>query len=116
MNKPTKRQIGARVGCLWISGSMLVALDQSSCVNGNGSGYLWISVGSQDQCLWVDEMCFDACGSMLAVEINARRSTESVLVGFDSCGSCGGDWCLWWISGLTMRGNRRRRCLWREVI
>ena len=61
-------------------------------------------------------MGFDACGSMLAVEINARRSTESVLVGFDSCGSCGGDWCLWWISGLTMRGKIRRRCLWKEVI
>ena len=43
-------------------------------------------------------------------------STESVLVGFDSCGSCGGDWCLWWINDLTMKGKRRRRYLWREVI
>ena len=34
-----------------------------------------------------------------------------VLVGFDSCGSCGGDWCLGWISDLTIRGKRRRRCL-----
>ena len=61
-------------------------------------------------------MGFDACGSVLAVEIGACGSTESLLVGFDSCGSYGGDRCLWWISGLTMRGNRRRRCLWREVI
>ena len=88
-----------------------MALDQSSCVNGNGSGYLWISVGSQDQCLWVDEMCFDACGSMLAGKISAYGSTKSVLVGFDSCGSCGGDCCLWWISDLTMRGKRRSRTL-----
>ena len=57
-DKPTKRQIGASVGCLWISGSILVALDQSSCVIENGSVYLWISVGSQDQCLWVDENVF----------------------------------------------------------
>ena len=63
-------------------------------------------------------MGFYACGSVLAlaVEIDACGSTESVLVGFDSCGSCGGDWYLWWISDLTMRGKRRRRCLWREVI
>ena len=50
------------------------------------------------------EMGLDACGLM-----------ESVLVGFDSCGSCGGDWCLWWINDLTMRG-KRKRCLWKEVI
>ena len=37
-----------------------------------------------------------------------------VLVGFDSCGSCGGDWCLWWkkmlVEGgdLTVRKGRRR--------
>ena len=36
-------------------------------------------------------MGFDACGSVLAAEIGACGSTESVLVGFDSCGSCGGD-------------------------
>ena len=36
-------------------------------------------------------MGFDACGSVLAAEIGACESTESVLVGFDSCGSCGGD-------------------------
>ena len=35
-------------------------------------------------------MGFDACGSVLAAEIGACGSTESVLVGFDSCGSCGG--------------------------
>ena len=40
---------------------------------------------------------------------------ESVLVGFDSCDSCGGDCCLWWINGLTIRG-KRKRCLWKEVI
>ena len=34
-------------------------------------------------------MGFDACGSMLAVEIGACGSTESVLVGFDSCGAGG---------------------------
>ena len=56
-------------------------------------------------------MGFDACGSVLAVEIGACGSTESMLVGFDSCGSCGGDWCLWWINYLTMRGKERRRCL-----
>ena len=39
-----------------------------------------------------------------------------VLVGFYSCGSCGGDGCLWWINYLTMRGKGRKRCLWREVI
>ena len=38
------------------------------------------------------------------------------MTGFDSCGSNGGDWCLWWINDLTMRGKGRRRCLWREVI
>ena len=63
-------------------------------------------------------MGFDASGSVLAVEIGACGSMESVLVGFDSCGvgfdsygSCGEDWCLWWINDLTMRGKRRRRCL-----
>ena len=61
-------------------------------------------------------MGFDAFGSVLAVEIGACGSMESVLVGFDSCGSCGGDWCLWCINYLTMRGKGRRRCLWREVI
>ena len=61
-------------------------------------------------------MGFNACRSVLVVEIIASGSTESVLVGFDSCGSYGGDWCLWWISDLTIRGKRRRRCLWREVI
>ena len=35
-------------------------------------------------------MGFDACGSVLAAEIGACGSTESVLVGFDSCGSYGG--------------------------
>ena len=45
------------------------------------------------------EMGLDACGLM-----------ESVLVGFDSCDSCGGDSCLWWINGLTIRG-KRKRCL-----
>ena len=50
-------------------------------------------------------MGLDACGSMLAAEIGACGSTESMLVGFDSCGSCGGDWYLWWISDLTMRGK-----------
>ena len=34
-------------------------------------------------------MGFDACGLMLAVEIGACGSTESVLVGFDSCGAGG---------------------------
>ena len=61
-------------------------------------------------------MGFDACGSVLTAEIDTCGSTEFVLVGFDSCGSCGGDWYLWWISDLTMRGKRRKRCLWREVI
>ena len=61
-------------------------------------------------------MGFDACGSMLVAEIDACGLTDFVLVGFDSCGSYGGDWCLWSISDLTMRGKRRRRCLWREVI
>ena len=88
-----------------------MALDQSSCVNGNGSGYLWISVGSQDHACGSTKMCFDAGGSMLAAKISAYGSTKSVLVGFDSCGSCGGDWCLWWISDLTMRGKRRCRTL-----
>ena len=32
---------------------------------------------------------FDACGSVLVVEIDACGLTKSVLVGFDSCGSCG---------------------------
>ena len=58
-------------------------------------------------------MGFNACGSMLAAEIGACGSTKFVLVGFDSCG---GDWCLWWINDLTMRGKGRRRCLLREVI
>ena len=61
-------------------------------------------------------MGFDACGLVLAAKIDACGSMESVLLGFDSCGSCGGDWCLWWINDLTMRGKGRRRCLWREVI
>ena len=61
-------------------------------------------------------MGFDASGSVLAVEIGACGSMESVLVGFDSCGSCGGDWCLWWISDLTISGKRRRRCLWRRYL
>ena len=61
-------------------------------------------------------MGFDACGSVLTAEIDTCGSMEFVLVGFDSCGSYGGDWYLWWISDLTMRGKRRRRCLWREVI
>ena len=60
-------------------------------------------------------MGFDACGFVLAGEIGACGSMESMLEGFDSCGSCGGDWCLWWISDLTISGKRRRRCLWREV-
>ena len=34
-------------------------------------------------------MGFDACGSVLAAEIGACGSTESVLVGFDSCGAGG---------------------------
>ena len=74
-------------------------------------------------------MSSDAYGSMLATKIDACGSTGVfacgfsflwclwvlILVAFDSCGSCGGDWCLWWINDLTMRGKRRRRCLWREV-
>ena len=32
-------------------------------------------------------MGFDACGSVLAMEISACGSTESMLVGFDSCGA-----------------------------
>ena len=32
-------------------------------------------------------MGFDACGSVLAAKIGACGSTESVLVGFDSCGA-----------------------------
>ena len=39
-------------------------------------------------------MGFDACGSVLAAKIGACGSTESILVGFDSYGSCSGDWCL----------------------
>ena len=53
-DKPTERQIGAGVGRVWISGSVLVALDQSSWVDGNGFGCLWISIGGGDWCLWVD--------------------------------------------------------------
>ena len=34
-------------------------------------------------------MGFDACGSMLVAEIDACGLTDFVLVGFDSCGSCG---------------------------
>ena len=34
-------------------------------------------------------MGFDACGSMLTAEISTCGSTESVLVGFDSCGASG---------------------------
>ena len=52
-DKPIERQIDASVDRLWINGSVLVALDQSSWVNGNGSGCLWISVGGKDRCLWV---------------------------------------------------------------
>ena len=33
---------------------MLVALDQSSCVDGNGFGCLGVGVGGKDRCLWVD--------------------------------------------------------------
>ena len=33
---------------------MLVALDQSLCVDGNGFGCLGVGVGGKDQCLWVD--------------------------------------------------------------
>ena len=40
-------------------------------------------------------MGFDACGSVLAAEIGACGLMESVLVGFDSCGSYG-VWFLWW--------------------
>ena len=58
-------------------------------------------------------MGFDACGLVLAAKIGAYGLMESVLLGFDSCG---GDWCLWWINDLTMKGKGRRRCLWREVI
>ena len=63
------------------------------------------------------EMGLDACGSVLAAEIGACGSTKSVLVGlqrsvlmgFDSCGACGGDWCLWWRVDLIVRERRRRR-------
>ena len=43
-------------------------------------------------------MGLDACGSMLAAEIGACGSMESVLVGFDSCGAGGFLflWFLWW--------------------
>ena len=34
-------------------------------------------------------MGFDACGLVLAAEIDACGSTESMLVGFDSCGAGG---------------------------
>ena len=45
------------------------------------------------------KMGFNACGSVLAMEISAYGSMKSmlvgrqrlVLVGFDSCGACGGD-------------------------
>ena len=60
-------------------------------------------------------MGFDACGSVLVAKIGACVLTKSMLMGFNSCGAYGGDWCLWWISDLTISGKRRRRCLWREV-
>ena len=90
MDKPTKRQIGGGVGRLWIGGSMLVALDQSSWVNRNGSRCLWIDVGAGDRCLWVNGngflclwigafgltetslcMCICRCGSALVAEMDA---------------------------------------------
>ena len=56
-------------------------------------------------------MGFDACGLVLVAKISAYVLTKSMLMGFNSCGAYGGYWCLWWISDLTMRGKRRRRCL-----
>ena len=47
-DKPTERQISASVGHLWIGGSVLVALDQSLCVDGNGFGCLGVGVGGKD--------------------------------------------------------------------
>ena len=65
-----EREIGVGVGHLWIGGSVLMAKIRVC--------------GSM-------EMGFDAYGSVLAVEIGACALTKSVLVGFYSCGACGGD-------------------------
>ena len=79
-----EREISVDVGRLWIGGSELV-VEIEVC-------------GST-------EMGLDAYELVLVVEISACGSTKSVFVGFDSCGACGGDWYLWWISDLTMRGK-----------
>ena len=60
----TNQQRDILVLVLVAYGSVLVALNQSSWVNGNGSGCLWIGVGGRDQYLWVNEngFCFDVGG------------------------------------------------------
>ena len=103
-DKPTERQIGAGVGRLWISGSVLVALDQSSWVDGNESGCLWINVSGEDWCLWVNENGFwclwigiggeDQC---LWVDWNKSLHVHLLLW----VGACGGDGCLRQLKGRT---------------
>ena len=56
-NTPTRtnQQRDRSVLVLVTCGLVLVVLDQSSWVNGNGFGCLWVSVGGRGRCLGVDK-------------------------------------------------------------
>ena len=92
-DKPTERQISVGVGHLWIGGLVLVALDQSSWVDGNGSKCLWIDVGGKDQCLWVNGNGF------WCLWIDASGEDRCLWVDrFCACGF----WFLWFLWGLVL--------------
>ena len=120
--KPIERQISSGVGRLWIgdSGARSEFVGRQKWVQMLVNQCWWQRSVLVSQQEWV-LMLVDWCQRQRLMLVGRRSPCLwvlilVVLVSFDSYGSYGGHWCLWWINDLTMRGKRRRRCLWREVI
>ena len=97
-NQQRDRSVLVLVACR----SVLVALDQSSWADRNGSGCLWINVGSGDRCLWVNGNGFwclwiDTGNGDLCLWVDWNESLHvHMLLWVDACG---GDGCLRQLKG-----------------